>query len=418
MSSPSVPAGGASGPSVVALIPARGGSKGVPSKNLRRIGGVPLVARAVHAARAAGIEAIWVSTDDPVIADVARTAGAGVIIRPVELAGDDASSESALLHALDELAEGGVLPRTIAFLQATSPFIDAAALARAVDRVDRGSDDVVLAAFPTYAFLWSVDGGGAAAVNHDQRVRPRRQDREPHWQETGAFYVLSASGFLANRFRFFGRIGVEAVEESTAVEIDDAAQLAAAERIGAAHRLVPAVLDVDAVITDFDGVHTDDRAWTDADGAESVQVSRADGLGVEMLRDAGVPVLIMSRERNRVVAARAAKLQVEVLQAVDDKAAALTAWAQARHIPLERIAYVGNDVNDAGALRLVGWPIVVPGAHPSVLPLARHVLTTAGGLGAVREVAEMVLAARATGRPRAGAVPLSGGVNQERGDDR
>lgn len=393
------------GPSVVALIPARGGSKGVPSKNLRRIGGVPLVARAVQAARAAGIDAVWVSTDDAEIAQVARTAGAAVIVRPAELAGDDASSESALLHALDELAEGGVQPRTIAFLQATSPFIDDAALARAVRRVDLGSDDVVIAAFPTYAFLWSMNDRGAVGANHDQGVRQRRQDRDAQWQETGAFYVLSASGFRANRFRFFGRIGVEPVEESTAVEIDDEAQLAAAERLGAGHRFAglptgsgrPAVLDVDAVVTDFDGVHTDDRALIDADGVESVQVSRADGLGVAMLREAGVPLVILSKERNPVVAARAAKLRVEVLQAVDDKAAALTAWAAERRIPLGRIAYVGNDVNDAGALALVGWPIVVPGAHPSVLPLARHVLTAAGGRGAVREVAEMVLAARAGG---------------------
>lgn len=408
MSGQAIPAAEATGPSVVALIPARGGSKGLPSKNLRRIGGVPLVARAVQAARAAGIAAVWVSTDDPEIAEVSRTAGAGVILRPAELAGDDASSESALLHALDELAEGGVLPRTIAFLQATSPFIDDAALARAVQRVDRGSDDVVIAAFPTYAFLWSMADRGAIGANHDQRVRQRRQDREAQWQETGAFYVLSARGFLANRFRFFGRVGVEAVAESTAVEIDDEAQLATAERIGGSNSPAegppadrrPTPLDVDAVVTDFDGVHTDDRASVDADGMESVQVSRADGLGVAMLRDAGVPLVIMSRERNRVVAARAAKLQVEVLQAVDDKAAALTAWAAARRIPLERIAYVGNDVNDASALALVGWPIVVPGAHPSVLPLARHVLTAAGGRGAVREVAEMVLAARAGGDDR------------------
>lgn len=405
MTGPAVPAAASIGPSVVALIPARGGSKGVPSKNLRRIGGVPLVARAVHAARAAGIDAVWVSTDDAEISQVARTAGAGVIARPAELAGDDASSESALLHALDELAVAGVLPRTVAFLQATSPFIDEAALARAVRRVDLGTDDVVIAAFPTHAFLWSLKDGGAVGVNHDQRIRQRRQDRDAQWQETGAFYVLSASGFRAARFRFFGRVGVEGVAESTAVEIDDEAQLAAAERLGGGHRSAwlptgsgrPAVLDVDAVVTDFDGVHTDDRASVDADGVESVQVSRADGLGIAMLRDAGVPVVIMSKERNPVVAARAAKLRVEVLQAVDDKAAALTAWAAERRIPLGRIAYVGNDVNDAGVLALVGWPIVVPSAHPSVLPLARHVLTAAGGRGAVREVAEMVLAARAGG---------------------
>ena len=129
-------------PLVAAVIPARGGSKGVPGKNLRRVGGVPLVARAVAAAKAApAIDLVVVSTDDPAIAAVAREWGAAVIDRPAELSGDTATSESALLHALDVLAAEGSPVGTLAFLQATSPFIDSAALDSAVSDVVAGRAD-------------------------------------------------------------------------------------------------------------------------------------------------------------------------------------------------------------------------------------------------------------------------------------
>ena len=374
--------------SVVAVIPARGGSKGVPRKNLLPVGGVPLVVRTVSAARAAiGVDQVVVSTDDDEIAAVAEAAGATVIRRPAELSGDGASSESALLHALDEL---GPDVEVLVFLQPTSPFIDPVALGSAIERVRGGEQDVVFSAFETYAFLWSADGLG---VNHDAAIRPRRQDREPHFQETGAFYVLNAAGFRAAGHRFFGRVGIAITGEQSAIEIDSIEQLELAQAI---LPLVdrPGEIDVDAVVTDFDGVHTDDTASITADGDERVTVSRGDGLGVRLLREAGIPVLILSTEKHKVVAARAAKLRVDVLHGVEDKGAALAEWAASKGIPLERIAYVGNDINDLACLGMVGWPIAVPGSHESVLSVARVVLSHRGGAGAVRELAERVLRAR------------------------
>lgn len=379
---------------VVAVIPARGGSKGVPGKNTAPVGGVPLVARAVAAALAAGIADVRVSTDDAGIASAARAAGAGVIDRPADLAGDTASSESALLHALDVLAEQGIEPEVLAFLQATSPFMEPDALGRAVRRVLAGEADSVFAAFETSAFLWRATPEGAAGVNHDASFRPRRQDREAHFQETGAFYVLRIAGFRQARFRFFGRIAMQPVAADRALEIDSPDELALARLLAPALDAGPALLPVDALVTDFDGVHTDDTATTTADGVESVRVSRSDGMGVELLRLAGVPVLILSKERDGVVAARARKLQVPVLQAVDDKAAALSGWLAARGLDPARCAYVGNDVNDLGAMALVGWPVAVADAHPAVKEAARLVLHRSGGHGAVREAAEYVLAAR------------------------
>jgi YrbI family 3-deoxy-D-manno-octulosonate 8-phosphate phosphatase len=105
-------------------------------------------------------------------------------------------------------------------------------------------------------------------------------------------------------------------------------------------------------------------------------------------------MLILSKERNGVVAARGAKLRIPVLQAVDDKAAALLAWLGEQGIDPARCAYVGNDVNDLSAMALVGWPVAVADAHPAVQRAARVVLRKRGGHGAVREAAELVLAAR------------------------
>ncbi|MCM3694920.1 acylneuraminate cytidylyltransferase [Microbacterium oleivorans] len=379
----------------VAVIPARGGSKGVPGKNVARVGGIPLVARAVRAALASrAIDLVVVSTDDAAIADAARTAGARIVERPAEISGDQASSESALLHALDTLGADGITPRVTAFLQATSPFIPAEALARAVALVRDGRADSAFSARESYEFVWRRDADGAAsALGHDAAHRPRRQDRDPHYVETGAFYVFTTDGFRAARHRFFGRTEIVEVPEETAIEIDDPAQLRTAQTLA---QLLepPAPLAARVVVTDFDGVHTDDTAWVDAAGTEHVRVSRSDGMGVALLRRAGVPVLILSTEQNAVVRARAEKLQVEVIHGVDDKAAVLRRWAAERGVDLAETAYLGNDVNDLPAMALVGWPVAVADARPEVLAAARVVLARAGGAGAVRELADRVLASR------------------------
>lgn len=390
---------------VVAIIPARGGSKGVPRKNLRRVGGVPLIERAVRtASETDGIDLVVVSTDDDEIAAVSEAAGARVVRRPTEISGDTASSESAILHALDVLDAERERVDVVAFLQATSPFIARDALSGAVREVRERRADSMFAAHETYGFLWSrgdprqtsgagrTDADAAVALNHDAAHRPRRQDREAHFLETGAFYVFRVDGFREAKHRFFGRIRIAEVPEWTAIEIDDEQQLRIARALAALHES-PERVPVRAIVTDFDGVHTDDTATVDADGVERVRVSREDGMGVSLLRRAGIPMLILSTEVNAVVRARAEKLRVPVLHGIDDKESALRGWAEEVGIPLADIAYLGNDVNDLPALRIVGWPVAVADAHPLVLEAARVVLSRSGGHGAVRELIERVLPA-------------------------
>ncbi len=382
---------------MVAVIPARGGSKGVPGKNLRRVGGVSLVARAVHTARSAeSIAEVYVSTDDPRIAAEARAAGGGVIDRPAELSGDTATSESALLHALGVLDADDRAVDVLVFLQCTSPFVAAADLDAAVDLVLGGAADSVFAAVANHTFLWRPDGDRVVGVNHDATQRRRRQDRDPEYRETGGFYAFRADRFAAVGHRFFDRTAVVEVPELTALEVDTEADLAVASALAPSLDPRPALLDVAAVATDFDGVHTDDRVLVDQHAVESVRVSRGDGLGVSLLREAGVPFVIVSKERNPVVGARGAKLKVDVLQGVDDKVCALTAWLDRRGLEAGQVAYVGNDINDLPVMAAVGWPIAVADAHPEVLSAARLVLTHPGGRGAVREVCDLVLTARSS----------------------
>jgi YrbI family 3-deoxy-D-manno-octulosonate 8-phosphate phosphatase len=400
---------------VVAVIPARGGSKGVPGKNLSQVGGRSLVARAVDACRSAGsIDAVYVSTDDRVIAHAAEQAGASVIMRPAALAGDTATSESALIHSLEAIESAGGSPDVLVFVQCTSPFIDAVDLDRAVGLVRHGGADSTFSAVATYEFLWRArPGGTVAGVNHHADHRPRRQDREPDYRETGAFYVMDVPGFRTAGHRFFGRTVAVEVPEITAVDIDHIQDLALARAL-AATLDPPTGVDLDVLITDFDGVHTDDAAYVDQDGRETVRVSRADGLGVERLRAAGVPLLIVSKETNPVVRARAAKLGVEVLHGVEHKAAVVRDWLAAKGIPAERAGYLGNDLNDLGPMAVVGWPVAVADAKPEVRQAARLVLTRSGGQGAVRELCDLIISERERRgaertRPPAAAVESDGG---------
>lgn len=160
-------------------------------------------------------------------------------------------------------------------------------------------------------------------------------------------------------------------------------------------RMTPRLDDIDLLVTDFDGVLTDDRVLISDDGHESVFCTRADGLGCDLLRTAGLDVVILSTETNPVVGVRAEKLRVDVIQGSTDKASALRDIVRERAVDIGRVMYIGNDINDAAALSIVGWPVVPADAHPAVVGLARVSTLARGGDGVLREVAAMLLADRA-----------------------
>ena len=158
--------------------------------------------------------------------------------------------------------------------------------------------------------------------------------------------------------------------------------------------LEPLLRRVRLVVFDFDGVFTDNRVWVNERGEEMLAFSRSDGLGLRRLDEVGVGYLIVSTEPNAIVGARAAKLGAACVQGVDDKLAVLRSECAQRNVTLDDVAYVGNDVNDAECLRVVGLPIVPADAWPEVRPFARWVLERPGGAGCVREVCDAVRNAR------------------------
>ncbi|MFF0005798.1 cytidylyltransferase domain-containing protein [Streptomyces tibetensis] len=392
---------------VLAVIPARGGSKGVPAKNLLPVGGVPLVARAVRECRSTRLVTdVVVSTDDQAIAAAAREAGAEVVLRPAAIAGDTATSEAAVLHAMDaHEALHGAPVDVVLLVQCTSPFIvreDIDGVAGAI--AENGADTAVTVA-PFHGFIWrdadteatSGEVTGGYGVNHDKSFRPRRQDRPQDLLETGAAYAMDAAGFRKHQHRFFGHTELVRTDPARVLEIDDPHDLARAralaplfdaDRPGA----LPTADDIDAVVLDFDGTQTDDRVLVDSDGREFVSVHRGDGLGIAALRASGrLKMLILSTEQNPVVAARARKLKLPVLHGIDRKDLALKQWCEEQGIAPERVLYVGNDVNDLPCFALVGWPVAVASAHDVVRGAARAVTTVPGGDGAIREIASWIL---------------------------
>ena len=145
---------------------------------------------------------------------------------------------------------------------------------------------------------------------------------------------------------------------------------------------------IKVVLFDFDGTMTDGTVYVDQNGVESVRVSRKDGLGIEMLRNAGLELRVISKEKNPVVSARAAKLKIPCLQGVDGKAALI---AQAYGDRLDGVLFMGDDINDLQPIQMVGLGVTVADGHPACKKAASYITQARGGEHAVREVCDLIL---------------------------
>ncbi len=201
----------------VAIIPARGGSKGLPQKNVMSLNGLPLICHSIKAALAAmTVDKVIVSTDCPKIKEIAEAFGAIVVTRPPEISGDKASSEEALLHVLrqNKWKDGDL---TI-FLQCTSPLTTSADIDGTVNVLRSSEADSALAVTHFHRFLWDGHGTG---INHNANCnRQLRQDIPSQYLETGAVYVMKTTGFLQHKHRFFGKIAFYVMPQYQALEID------------------------------------------------------------------------------------------------------------------------------------------------------------------------------------------------------
>jgi N-acylneuraminate cytidylyltransferase len=215
---------------VLAVIPARGGSKGIPRKNLVPIAGVPLIVRTIRAAKAcAAIDDVIVTTDSEDIADVASAAGAGIVHRPAELASDTASSESACAHALDVWQQtAGRAFDILLLVQNTSPFHDPEDMGRVIAAVAGGPYKSCITVTETYRYFWMPGDGG---WHMPYQKRARRQDRSPWYQEAGSVYAVRAQEFRQTGSLFLSPVGTVTIPLWRAFEIDHPDDLPMAEAL-------------------------------------------------------------------------------------------------------------------------------------------------------------------------------------------
>lgn len=382
----------------LAVVPARGGSKGIPRKNIRVLAGKPLIAYSIEQAlESKFITRVVVSTDDYEIGSVAREWGAEVVWRPKEISGDDAASESALLHALDHLRRTEAYePDLVVFLQCTSPLTLVQDIDGTIETLLQEEADSALAVVPFHYFLWRRGRNGEAlGINHDRRIRMSRQERDPQYLEAGAVYVMRVQGLKRARHRFFGKTVMYVMPSERRWEIDEPVDLVVAKALVLDLQKQRSLRDfpdpISGIVFDFDGVFTDNKVVVFEDGLEAVICDRGDGMGLSLLKSLNIPIWVLSSEANLVGKRRCEKLEIPCYHDLGlDKASTLSRLLCENGILPEDVIYVGNDINDIPCMEMVGCAVAVADAHPEVLQQASFALENPGGDGAVREFCDLV----------------------------
>jgi YrbI family 3-deoxy-D-manno-octulosonate 8-phosphate phosphatase len=389
-------------PSVVCIIPARGGSKVIPEKNIQPIAGKPLLAYSIeHAKQTPAITRVIISTDDPEIAAVAKEYGAEVIWRPAEISSDTATSESALLHVLDYLRDiESYEPDLVVFLQATSPLRQPNDIQNAIELLQREGADSLFSACRLHGLVWRREDNKLKSLSYDYRSRKRRQESPEDIVENGSIYIFRPWVLRKFNNRLGGKIAVYYMNVLDSFQIDEPEDLELIEQLlilRQPRRKVPSLKAVRLLVIDFDGVMTDNRVLVHQNGTEAVWCYRGDGLGIMRLKEVGVEVIVLSTETNPVVVARCRKLGISCIQSCEKKIIELKRIVQQRSLRKDQVAYIGNDVNDIECMQWVGVPIAVADAVPEVRAMSCWVTTRRGGEGAVREVCDLIISQKQGG---------------------
>lgn len=206
----------------VCIIPARGGSKRIPRKNVALLAGKPLIVHTIEQARAAqSIGAVYVSTEDAQIASVSKAAGTLVIERPASLASDTATSESALLHALDAIrAVQGEEPEWVVFLQCTSPIRREGDIDNAIRTLIESQADSLFSVCEEKGLLWQKDGREWKPVNYDYNRRQPEQNFPEQVRENGSIYVFKPWVLRKLNCRLGGRIATYKMDYWCSFQVD------------------------------------------------------------------------------------------------------------------------------------------------------------------------------------------------------
>lgn len=399
---------------ILALIPARGGSKGIPRKNIRLFAGYPLIAWSIAAAKHSSlVTRVIVSTDDEEIAAVARVWGAETpFLRPDALAQDKTTDLPVFEHALKWLEDvEGYRPEVVVQLRPTSPIRPQTMVDDAIrillDHMDADCVRGVVPAAQNPFKMWRFNGEGKPLAQLlevegiDEPYNAPRQILPPVYWQTGHIDAIRVSTIVNKKSLTGNIIYPLTIDPKYTVDIDTLPDWAKYEDLvysglemvspGNSRRTMPETIKM--IICDFDGVVTDNLVLTDQDGKESVVASRSDSMHIKKLHEIGIEVMILSSEPNPVVMARAKKMGVEAMHGIgmQDKGRVMREVLAQKNVKAEHVVYLGNDLNDLPCFEVAGWSVAVADAYPEIIRAADYVLTKTGGHGAIRELCELIL---------------------------
>lgn len=377
----------------IAIIPLRAGSKGIPKKNKKKLLGRPLFTWILTEAIYSRLTKVVVYSDDPEIleyvqANYSWSDKLSALQRSQESAADQASTEMAMREFAEKINYDF---DSMCLLQATSPLNTRENINEAIEKLNSGDFDSVLSVVNTKRFVWNKDG---SPLNYDYLERPRRQDFNGLLIENGAIYIASRESFRKSQNRLGGKIGLVEMPEDTLTEIDEEHDFVILEELLKKRLQKPGrgYSRIKALVLDVDGVFTDASLSVTENGEFSKTFSVRDGMGLSLLRDAGIDVVVMTAENSTVVARRMEKLDIQdTYLNVKDKYAFLEHLIADRDYDRNQIAYLGDDINDMSNILSCGMGMCPNDADPAILRVADVVLNKEGGKRVIREACEFIL---------------------------
>ena len=385
------------GQEVIAFIPVRGGSKSIPLKNIKSFCGRPLVYWNIAGLQQVSIiDRIVVATDSEEIKKKVSSfnfSKVEIYNRSSENASDIASTESVMLEYI--INANPDVGSTFMLVQATSPLTETKHFEEALALFNVSHFDSLLSCVRTRRFFWNEDGTSA---NYNYKSRPRRQDFAGDLMENGAFYINSVENIIRDKNRLSGKIGIYEMPEYTATEIDEPDDWTILENLMRKYVLSKQKNreKIKLFLSDVDGVLTDGGMYYSESGDELKKFNTRDGMGFQLLREAGIKTGIITSENTKIAEDRAKKMRVDYLyqgKRNGGKLSAAQEICEKEGLSLSEVAYIGDDINCIELLMSVGMAACPGDANLKVKDVPGvFTLGAKGGEGAVREFVEKILA--------------------------
>lgn len=377
----------------VAIIPLRAGSKGIPGKNKKKLLGRPLFSWTLGEAIFSNLDKIYIFTDDENIIDFVKkeytwTDKVEIMVRSQESATDTASTEMGMKEFGERINYDFDI---LCLLQATSPLTSREDINNCLDKIINENYDSALTVVNTMRFIWNENG---ESINYDFNNRPRRQDFKGLLVENGAVYTTTKEQFLESGIRIGRKVAVVKMPEDTLTEIDEKEDWVIMEKLleNRLNKFKKGSKKIKLLVLDVDGVFTNGCVATGTEKEISKEFSLIDGMGLELLREEGINVAVMTSENSEIVKNRMNKLKIsETYLGVRDKYSFLEKIMLENNLSRNEIAYIGDDINDLSNICSVKWGIVPQNAVLENKLKADLVLNSFGGNGAIREAVNFII---------------------------